>query len=223
LSGAQGTYSVNVGPASTSLLVAAYRKPDFVVDVTPITKEVVRGDTLRADSDAKYLFGAPMAGAEASLTSRWTSGSAPTFSDRRELEGFTFDFPCVDNDTLDCGNKLSGEVFQTNEDFLDDVGHQSISKVVPTTSSRSRAYDIEVESNVTDVSRQAFADRALIMVHAGNYYFGVRANGIAEEKKPTTVDVVSVSTSGLPVTGKRRSSLLSGSGVTRIAKTKTVR
>jgi alpha-2-macroglobulin len=203
LSGAQGTYSVNVGPASTSMLVAAYRKPDFVVDVTPITKEVVRGDTLRADSDAKYLFGAPMAGAEASLTSRWTWGSAPTFSDRRELEGFTFDFPCVDNDTLDCGNKLSGEVFQTNEDFLDDVGHQSISKVVPTTSSRSRAYDIEVESNVTDISRQAFADRALITVHAGNYYFGVRAKGIAEEKKPTTVDVVSVSTTAVPVTGKQ--------------------
>jgi alpha-2-macroglobulin len=203
LSGAQGTYSVNVGPASTSMLVAAYRKPDFVVDVTPITKEVIRGDVLRADADAKYLFGAPMAGAEASLTSRWTSGSSPSFSDRRELEGFTFDFPCVDNDTLDCGNKLGGEVFQTNEDFLDDVGHQSISKQVPITSNRSRAYDIEVESNVTDISRQAFADRASITVHAGSYYFGVRANGIAEEKKPTTVDVVSVSTAGAPVTGKQ--------------------
>jgi alpha-2-macroglobulin len=203
LSGAQGTYSVEAGPAYTSMLVAAYRKPDFVVDVTPVTKEVVRGDVLKADADAKYLFGAPMAGAEASLTSRWTTGSAPSFSDRRELEGYNFDFPCVDNDVLSCGRELEGEVFETNEDFLDDVGHQSISKLVPTRSNRTPTYQVVVESNVTDISRQAFADRDSITVHPGSHYFGVKTTGIAEAKKPTKVDIVSVDVGGRPLVGKR--------------------
>jgi alpha-2-macroglobulin len=201
LSGAQGTYNVEAGPAYTSMLVAAYRKPDFVVDVTPRTKEVVRGDVLKADADGKYLFGAPMAGAEASLTARWTVAGPPSFSNR-ELEGYTFDFPCIDNDIQPCGRALEGELFEDTEGFLDNVGRQSVSKVVPTTANRSPAYQIVVESNVTDVSRQAFADRDSITVHPGSYYFGVKAEGIAEAKKVAKLNVVSVDVSGRPVVGK---------------------
>ncbi len=202
LSGAQGTYYVTAGPASTSMLVAAYRKPDFVVDVTPTTPEVVRGDRLRADADGRYLFGAPMAGADASLTARWTYGSGPRIT-QRELSDFTFDFVCVDSELSPCGENLAGEVFVTNESTLDNVGHVSISKQVPITKTRSRAYEIEVESTVKDVSRQAFSDRTSITVHPGEYYFGVRTKGVAEANKPMKVDIVSVKPDGTPVVGKQ--------------------
>ena len=202
LSGAQGTYFITVGPASTAFLVAAYRKPDFVVDITATTPEVVRGDKLRADADGRYLFGAPMSGADASVTARWTYGSGPRFSNS-DLSDFTFDFACIDPELSGCGDGLSGEVFVSTETTLDSVGHLMVSKQVPISKTRSRAYEMEVESIVKDVSRQAFADRTSILIHPGEFYFGVRTKGVTEANKATKVEIVSVKPEGTPIAGKK--------------------
>ncbi len=45
-----------------SFLVAAYRRPDFRVDVTLTGAPRVAGDALGGTVTARYLFGAPMGG-----------------------------------------------------------------------------------------------------------------------------------------------------------------
>ena len=61
-----------------SFLVAAYRRPDFRVDVKLTTGVVKAGDPVKAAVSAKYLFGAPMPARPTTWT--WTrspGGSAP--------------------------------------------------------------------------------------------------------------------------------------------------
>jgi uncharacterized protein YfaS (alpha-2-macroglobulin family) len=43
-----------------SFLVAAYRRPDFRVDVTLSGAPPIAGDPLTGSVTARYLFGAPM-------------------------------------------------------------------------------------------------------------------------------------------------------------------
>ena len=45
---------------SGSFLVAAYRRPDFRVDVTLTGDSTIAGDPLKGVVTARYLFGAPM-------------------------------------------------------------------------------------------------------------------------------------------------------------------
>ena len=46
------------------ITVASYKKPEFVVKVTPGKKRYVRGDTVEMTVSATYYFGAPVAGAK---------------------------------------------------------------------------------------------------------------------------------------------------------------
>ena len=46
-----------------SFEVDQYRKPEYLVEVHPLTPRVVSGDKLRAQVKASYFFGAPVANA----------------------------------------------------------------------------------------------------------------------------------------------------------------
>ncbi|HLF22484.1 MAG TPA: MG2 domain-containing protein, partial [Burkholderiales bacterium] len=55
--------------------VAEYRPPEFLVDVNADTKPRFAGDTVTANISARYLFGAPMAGAQV----RWVVQHRPLY------------------------------------------------------------------------------------------------------------------------------------------------
>jgi len=64
-----GTYSItaktakHVGQLYGDFLVAAYRRPDFRVDVTLDSNSTVAGTQLAGRVNGRYLFGGPMNGA----------------------------------------------------------------------------------------------------------------------------------------------------------------
>src|SRR5581483_1826263 len=62
-------------PANGQFLVAAYRRPDFRVDVSLTAPNSVAGTKLGGTITARYLFGAPMS----SLPVKWTYSKSPIY------------------------------------------------------------------------------------------------------------------------------------------------
>jgi uncharacterized protein YfaS (alpha-2-macroglobulin family) len=59
-----------------SFLVAAYRRPDFRVDVTLTGDSAIAGDPLKGVVTGRYLFGAPMA----KRATHWTFTRTPVWN-----------------------------------------------------------------------------------------------------------------------------------------------
>ncbi len=149
-------------------LVAAYRRPDFRVDVTLSAPNTMAGDPLKGVVTGRYLFGAAMGPRPVSW--RFTASpqySAPTavterFSeDRWEFVGY----PARD------------EAFQIQEigkaeTNLSKGGELSLK--LDTRRNAGRPYLYTLEGDVEDVSRQHIANRATVVVHPAPWYIGVR-------------------------------------------------
>ncbi len=156
--------------ASTSFRVEQYRPPQFKVDVSAQQRAVLSGERLRATVDARYLFGAPMPGAVVETTiSRETTYFRPPDND-----GFVFGVE-VDG-WSDTEPQPSGDVYArftgtvgADGAFVADAG------VVEATAGRTWRYAIE--ANVTDVSRQAVAGTASVIVHPASLYAGLQIPG----------------------------------------------
>lgn len=69
-----GYYTITTDDGSIGFQVAAYRKPEFTVEVTPSQAEVVSGDGVTATIHGEYFFGGPVPEAEV----HWNAFSLPT-------------------------------------------------------------------------------------------------------------------------------------------------
>ncbi len=174
--------------------VKAYRAPTFRVDVsTP--DAMVAGDVLDGTGVGRYLFGAPMTGMDA----RWTAFSTVTDPQPEGWDEFAFG-------ALPSGNwweeeYRSQERIASGEGLLDSKGELPWSFDVPVTEN-PETRTVMVEVQVTDVSRQALANRSEVLVHPADVYAGLRfADGIGVAETPTTVEFVTVTPEGESVDG----------------------
>jgi uncharacterized protein YfaS (alpha-2-macroglobulin family) len=181
---------------SGSFLVAAYRRPDFRVDVTLGAEgDALAGTKLTGGVEGRYLFGAPMAGREA----RWTFSRQPVTSvpeaitDRFPAERWVF----LDNETE---QDRAGETLQTKTQPLGADGKLRLE--LPTALDAGKPYDYSLEADVTDVSRQSLAGRAAFRVHPAPWYVGLKAPPyFAESPKGLDTEVLAVDPAGEPVAG----------------------
>lgn len=180
-------------------LVAAYRRPDFRVDVKLSSDAPVAGAVLKGTVGARYLFGAPMGGRPVT----WTFSRAPIYEapdavyrtferDRWVFVGRPDDYrPVVEQpERAERTLSKSGELALDLKTRLD-AG-------VP--------YAYTLEGDVEDVSRQHIAGRAQLVVHPAPWYIGLRrpSNFFVAQKDGVKVDVVAVApdgrvTAGVPV------------------------
>ena len=199
---------VTPGPASdddvpyektvrSSFLVAAYRRPDFRVDVSLTGTTSVAGDPLTGVVRARYLFGAAM-GARP-VTWRFTTSRAygapaavtETFGeDRWVFVGSTGDDP----GELDAGDLRREETqLEPSGDLL-----------LPLETRRDAGvpYVYTLEGDVEDVSRQRIAGRASATVHPAPYYVGLRRPSyFVEQEAGLRTEVVTVGLDGTVATG----------------------
>jgi len=167
-----GSYSVVARPegggtAYGSFSVEEYRPAEFKVEVAPERKEYVRGDTLSWTSTGTYLFGAAMRGADV----RWYLHQSQASYQPPENEGFVFadEVRWWQDDessaTIPLVARGSGKLNRSG----------AMAKSVPLKPSRMAgpmAY--QVETTVTDVSRQSISSRASVLLHPGEFYVGAR-------------------------------------------------
>jgi len=199
-----GTYSVSVksnkhhGTIAGNVLVAAYRRPDFRVDVTLDAPSSLAGTKLDGIVNGRYLFGAPMAGQKANWTySKVELTDVPSkISDRWPAERFSFlgrdwdaDYP-------------STQTIQQNEGVLAANGQLKLS--LETDKAAGVPFDYRLEGVVTDVTRQQIAGRLSMRVDPAPWYIGLRTPPYfaeAGEGKGIETEVIAAGLDGLAVPG----------------------
>jgi uncharacterized protein YfaS (alpha-2-macroglobulin family) len=178
-----------------SFLVAAYRRPDFRVDVTLAPSTLLAGDSVKGTVVAKYLFGAAMGARPAKW--RWTK--SPVYDAPASLrEAFPSD-RWLFVGWADGAREAGGEV-SAREAKLTAAGNLTVD--LETERRAGVPYNYVLEGDVEDVSRQHIANRAAVLVHPAPWYVGLkRPDYFVEQKKGLVTEVVAVSPTGQVVPG----------------------
>ncbi len=185
---------------SGSFLVAAYRRPDFRVDVAAAARStgapLLAGETVSGSISARYLFGAAMMNRPV----RWTVTRTPeTTSPPAIRERFLEDqwvFLGVDPQR----RYGSPEVVARDTSTLDANGDLVVS--VETRTDLGVPYRYTVEGEVEDVSRQRIANRASQIVQPAPWMIGLqRPPYFTEQSRGLDTAVVVVDHEGNRVAG----------------------
>jgi alpha-2-macroglobulin len=179
-----------------SFLVAAYRRPDFRVDVKLSGDPATAGSTLAGVVTARYLFGAPMGGRPV----KWTFSRSPIFgapdavyerfaSDRWAFVGW------------DDEERRRGEEVRREEATLPKTGELPLELKTKPGSGLPYAYTLEAD--VEDISRQHIANRAQVTVHPAAWYIGVRrpSSYFVQQKAGLNTEIVAVTPDGKTAPG----------------------
>ena len=183
-----------VRPVEGTLLVAAYRRPDFRVDATLGSDSSVAGASLTGVVTAKYLFGASMAKRRIAwrATREMLCGAPAAIAEHFTDTRFVF--------AGDCDHEMGIEQVGGAETTLDANGQ--FTTTLATRLDLGRPYRYTVEGDVEDVSRQHIAGRASFLVHPAPWYIGLMSPSyFVEQKQGFESAVVAVSNEGVVVPG----------------------
>ena len=188
-------YVLSEKSVNGSFLVAAYRRPDFRVDVTMTGASHMAGDKVKASVSAKYLFGAAMPARPAT----WTWTRTPGYSAPQAVQ-----------DALPDGDRWTFVGWREREPDPTAV----VSREAKTSQSGELALDLEtkldagvpysytLEADIEDVSRQHIANRASITVDPAPWYVGVRRPAyFVDQKTGLATELIAVSPKGAIVAG----------------------
>ncbi len=196
-----GYYSIELqlGPeerrfySDVSFLVAAYRRPEFQVEVSTDRPEYVHGDTINVDVKASYFFGGPVADAKV----QWRLLSDDFFFKPENVKGW-WDWADYDFERLRFFQQ-QGEVLSEGQGTTDAEGHFTFQ--IPADVSEfplSQVFTVDVE--VTDINNQAVSNRASAVVHKGHFYIGLQPQEyVGRAGEELGVNVLTVDPQGEPV------------------------
>jgi uncharacterized protein YfaS (alpha-2-macroglobulin family) len=197
-----GTYSVQVksqqhrGIISGDILVAAYRRPDFRVDVTLDANSSLAGTKLNGVINGRYLFGAPMSDKTVNWTysKRELTDPPQKVTDRWPEDRYAF----LGRDGE--ADEPSTQILSQNDAKLDANGKLALA--LDTDKAAGVPFDYRLEGVVTDVTRQQIAGRASMRVDPAPWYIGVRKPPFfAEAGKDIETEVIAAGLDGLAVAG----------------------
>lgn len=175
--------------------VAEYRKPAFEVTVTPEFDEVLRGGTIQALVDAAYFFGGPVGEAQlhwtvsaepytfaADVAGRWQWGHHP---------GAWIEPPIIAEGTART---------DTNGRFL----ISTIANLTPLSEDKANGEITSqrwtIEATLTDESGFPVSGRGEIIVHASNFYLGLRPQSWVFQAGDTAeIDLLALDWEAAPV------------------------
>jgi uncharacterized protein YfaS (alpha-2-macroglobulin family) len=180
-----------------SFLVAAYRRPDFRVDVTLRADPPVSGAALSGAINARYLFGAAMGPRPVkwSLTRDLSYDVPKPIREKFPQERWEFI-----GDVGDDGEGLASNVIQGKEATLTAAGNLTLK--LATADSRGLPWVYTLEGDVEDISRQHIANRAGVTVHPAPWYVGLkRLPYFADQKNGVKTEIIAAALDGTLVAG----------------------
>jgi alpha-2-macroglobulin len=169
-----------------SFLVAAYRRPDFRVDVTltgvptdgspKAVDTAIAGDPLRGVVTARYLFGAPMNKRPThwTLTRSAIYGAPAAVTDKFPEDRWTF------VGWWDAPRQFKAEMGAEDAQL---AANGQLALTLKTEAAAGVPFSYTLEGDVEDVSRQHIANRKSFTVHPAPWYIGVRRMPIFNEQK----------------------------------------
>jgi len=180
----------------TDVAVRSYRPAEFEVSVTPGVRELRAGESAEFRVRGQYFFGSAMGNAGTKIwVTRQPDSFVPPGSESYETT----------DDALSSGDEEGRPppVLLETSAKLDAAGlwTQKVTFDLPKQRGPER---VTLEAEVTDVSRQALAGRASVLVHPASYYVGIRRDdsSFLEVGKPTKPAIVALSPLGQPVAGR---------------------
>ena len=178
-----------------SFLVAAYRRPDFRVDVSLGGETLMAGDDLQGHVTARYLFGAQMG--ERPL--RWTFTRSPVAvappAIRAAFPEDRWFFVGWSERDWEPAREVAGD-----ETTLTASGERALA--LNTRRDAGIPYSYTLEGDVEDVSRQHIANRASVTVHPAPWYIGLRKLPyFVEQKAGLKTEVIAVGPGGAVAPG----------------------
>ena len=180
---------------SGSFLVAAYRRPDFRVDVSLTSGNAIAGDLLKGVVSARYLFGASMGARPVT----WRYSKAPGYTAPSAITEKFGDDRWVFVGWAD-GNRVDSGDVGRDETVLTPAGDLPLS--LETRRDAGVPYVYSLEGDVEDVSRQHIANRASLTVHPAPYYVGIRRPSyFIEQKTGLKTEVVAAGIDGQVAAG----------------------
>jgi len=179
-----------------SFLVAAYKRPDFRVDVTLKGDKAIAGDTLSGNVAARYLFGAAMG--QRPMT--WSYSKTPGYNAPRTItEKFQEDRWIFVGYSDEEDRSASGEI-RREQTTLGRAGDLALT--LDTRRDAGVPYLYTLEGDVEDVSRQHIANRASVTVHPAPWYVGIRRPSyFVEQKQGLKTEIVAVGLDAVPAPG----------------------
>lgn len=189
--------------ANTNYRVAEYRPPEFLVDVNAVTAAKLPGDSLRARVQARYLFGAPMAGAALTWEVRRTA-----------LSPYELDIPGTDGwqigDSDDAWDRTEShgphtDLLASGTDSLDRTGSRALA-VAAKLAEGGHPARLTLVATVTDVNRRTVGATTSSVVHPADYYVAARPEGDSwfwTVGAPRVMQVLAVRPTGEHVSGVR--------------------
>ena len=180
---------------SGSFLVAAYRRPDFRVDVALAPGASLAGDAVKGTVNARYLFGAAMGARPAKW--RWTR--RPVYTAPSPVTEVFTDDRWIFVGAPEIRMSAEEEVAAREANL---TASGTLSLDLNTTLDVGLPYNYTLEGDVEDVSRQHIANRASTVIHPAPWYIGLRRPGyFVEQKQGLATEVIAVSPSGTPAPG----------------------
>jgi uncharacterized protein YfaS (alpha-2-macroglobulin family) len=179
-----------------SFLVAAYRRPDFRVDVSLTGDNPIAGDQVKGVVTARYLFGASMGARPVT----WRYSKSPGFTAPSAITEKFGDDRWVFVGWSDREQSLETGDIRREETTLQATGDLPLS--LDTRRDAGVPYVYSLEGDVEDVSRQRIANRASLVVHPAPWYIGVRQPSyFLEQKAGLKTEVVAVNIDGTVAAG----------------------
>lgn len=198
--GPLGSYTISLGSqgfnwrAYVNFTVAEYRRPEFLVTLTPATTDALRGEPVEVTLQAEYFFG----GTAADLPVTWSIYDNTFYPD------FPGPFYCW----TDCGGfnyEDPGVFFYRGENFVGSGegvtdGNGRLTITLPADllqNSDPGSRQVRIEATVQDISNLPVTSRAEVTFHAAENYAGIRAlTGFVAAGQQAEVEVKTVSWDG---------------------------
>jgi uncharacterized protein YfaS (alpha-2-macroglobulin family) len=199
---ALGYYSINAWLGDNyfagEFSVAAYRPPEFEVAVSPQQAEIASGRASRAEVDAAYYFGGPVAGARV----EWNILAAPYTFQPAQFGRYTFSdndepwicFWCWWWEPARPEPILSGSGTTGSDGGLN---------IILPTSIMTGGQVLTIEASVYGSDGQVISGRNDVVVHQGEYYVGLAPQQyVGRAGDELGVDVVTIDWSGERLPGQ---------------------
>jgi len=196
-----GQYSVSASVSGQRLeigggfLVAAYRRPDFRVDVTLTAKTLIAGTELDGRIVARYLYG----GAMRNQPVTWTYATIPILDPPQAIRDKFSELYSFLGWDWEKGNP-SWSTIESNQETLDDKGE--LAPELKTNLTDGWPHEYRLEGDVTDVTRQTIANRTSINIHPAPWYIGLKTPPyFVDSTKGLDTEVIAASIDGLTAAG----------------------
>ena len=177
-----------------SFQVAAYRKPEFLVEVTTTKDEYVQGEDIQVTAAAQFLFGGPVSNAAV----KWTVLS-DDWAFAYQGDGF-YDFTDYDlSRRYEFYDGGFGAVIAEGEGTTDAGGRFTFA-VPADIADKTASQRFTIDVTVTDLNNQEVASQAEAIVHKGLVYVGLRPERyVGQVNQENQVNVLAVDWTSQPV------------------------